>query len=80
MTALDYGVRRSVTIRLGKGRGRRGKEEQYMTNRNLYLSKIINLIEYIWRKRGRIRVPQRRKRGRIVEEGQFMPGVSREFN
>ena len=65
---------------LGRGGSRGGKEEQYMTNRNLYLNQIIDLIEYIWRKRGRLRVPQKRKRGRIVEEELYMPGVSREFN
>ena len=59
---------------------RRRKEEQFRTYRNVYLKQIIDLIEYIWRKRGRMRVPQKRKRGRIVEEGQYMPGVSREFN
>ena len=64
---------------LGRGGSRGGKEEQYMTNRNLYLNQIIDLIEYIWRKRGRLRVPQKRKRGRIVEEELYMPDVAREF-
>ena len=50
-----------------------------MTNRNLYLNQIIDLIEYIWRKRERIRVPQKRKRGRIVEEELYMPELARLF-
>ena len=50
-------------------RGSRGrKEEQFMTYKNVYLNQIIDLIEYIWRKRGRLRVSQKSKRGRIVEE------------
>ena len=48
-----------------------------MTYRNAYLKQIIDLIEYIWRKRGRLRVPQKRKRGRIVEEELYMPEVTR---
>ena len=39
-----------------------------MTNRYLYLNEIVDLIEYIWRKGGRIRVPWKRKRGRRGEE------------
>ena len=62
---------------LGRGGSRGEKEEQYMTDRNLYLNQIIDLIEYIWRKRGRLRVPQKRKRRRIVEEELYMPEVTR---
>ena len=53
------------------------KEEQFMTYRNAYLKQIIDLIEYIWRKRGRLRVPQKRTRRRIVEEELYMPEVTR---
>ena len=67
-------------IRRGRGGGRGREKEQYMTNRNLYLNEIVDLIEYIGRKRGRIRVPQKRKRGRRGEEEQYMPGFTREFN
>ena len=56
---------------------RRRKEEQFMTYRNVYLNQIIDLIEYIWRRRGRLRVPQKRKRRRIVEEELYMPVLAR---
>ena len=44
----------SVLWRGGR-RGRKGK--QFMTYRILNLNQIIDLIEYIWRRRGRLRVP-----------------------
>ena len=48
-----------------------------MTYRNLNLNQIIDLIEYIWRRRGRLRVPQKRKRRKIVEEELYMPVLAR---
>ena len=62
---------------LGKRGSRVRKEEQFMTYRNLNLNQIIDLIEYIWRRRGRLRVPQKRKRRRIVEEELYMPVLAR---
>ena len=53
------------------------KEEQFRTYRNVYLKQIIDLIEYIWRRRGRLRVPQKSKRRMIVEEELDMPVIAR---
>ena len=41
------GVRRRRMIRRGKGGRRGGEEEQYMTDRNLYLKEIIDLMKCI---------------------------------
>ena len=50
-----------------------------MTYRILNLNQIIDLIKYIWRRRGRLRVPQKRKRRKIVEEELYMPMLARLF-
>ena len=62
---------------LARRRSRVRKEEQFMTYRNAYLKQIIDLIEYIWRRRGGLRVLQKSKRRMIVEEELDMPVIAR---